>query len=150
MWTAGQRYYAVTHSIRPGTPIPAIVMNRRPTKEWFAADGTELPLDVVIDGGKQRLSAVRAWLANEFAVPSSWFEAAEIELAEDTDDGPYVRFSNLTRRQQRFFEMSAHVPVAEASVGTTAKEAAIYLRVNGSGTAQTDEDMERAAQIAGR
>ena len=146
VWTAEQRIMLI-YSILSGTPIPAIVMNRRPAKDWFAADGAQLPLDVVIDG-KQRLSAVRAWLADEIAVPSSWFEAAEIEMTEDTDDGPYVRISHLTRRQQRFFEMSAHVPVAEASVGTVAEEAAIYLRVNGSGTAQTDEDMDRAARIA--
>lgn len=146
VWTHGQRMMLI-YSIMSGTPIPAIVMNRRPAKDWFAADGAQLPLDVVIDG-KQRLSAVRAWLAGDLAVPMSWFPVCEVVQWEETADGPYVRYGGLSRRQQRFFEMSAHVPVAESSVGTVAEEAAIYLRVNGSGTVQTQSDMDRAAKVA--
>jgi hypothetical protein len=145
VWTSEQRMLLI-YSIISGTPIPAIIMNRRPAEAWFAADGAQLPLDVVIDG-KQRLSAVRAWLSSDFAVPASWFDPEDVESTEDTADGPYVRYRGLRRPRQRFFDMSAHIPVAEASVKTVAEEAAIYLRVNGSGTMQTQEDMDRAAQV---
>jgi hypothetical protein len=146
VWTEGQRIMLI-HSILSGTPIPALIMNRRPQRMWFASDGTQLPLDVVIDG-KQRLITVRAWLENQFAVPASWFPAGDVESAEATPDGPYVRYSGLTRRRQRFFEMSATVPVAEGSLSSVREEAEVYLRVNGSGTMQTAEDLDRAAQVA--
>lgn len=147
VWTTGQQMMLI-HSILSGTPIPAIIINHRPREQWFAADGTQLPVDAVIDG-KQRLTAVHTWLSGDLAVPASWFPADEVEDTEDTGDGPYVRYWGLSVRMQRFFTFSAHVPVAEGTVATVAEEAAIYLRVNGSGTAQTQDDMDRATEIAG-
>ena len=146
VWTEGQRIMLI-HSVLSGTPIPSLILNRRPTEAWFAADGSRLPVYAVIDG-KQRMITVQAWLEDRLAVPASWFKAAEVEITEATADGPYVHYSGLSRRQQRFFEMAATVPVAEGSLSSVREEAEVYLRVNGSGTMQTAEDMDRAAQVA--
>lgn len=40
------------------------------------------------------------------------------------------------------------MPVAVGKLNSVKEEAAVYLRVNGSGTPQSDEDMSRAARIA--
>jgi hypothetical protein len=146
VWSREQKTLLI-YSILSGTPIPALIINRRPREAWFASDGTQLPVDVVIDG-KQRLRAVRDWLTGDLAVPASWFDREDVIVTEDTADGPYVRYGGLTRRRQRFFEMSAHVPVAEGHVPTVREEAAIYLRVNGSGIMQTQDDLDRAAEVA--
>ena len=147
VWTEGQRIMLVC-SVLTGTPIPALIINRRPRSMWYAEDGTQLPIDAVIDG-KQRLITMQMFMENELAVPASWFAAEEITATEDTPDGPYVRWDGLSRPRQRFFEMSATVAVSAGSLNTVREEAAIYLRVNGSGTMQTGEDMARAAGIAG-
>jgi hypothetical protein len=134
------------YSILSGTPVPALILNLRPVSAWFAPDGTKLPVNAVIDG-KQRLMTVRMFMADGLAVPASWFPPDRVAVTETTGDGPYVRYSGLTRTAQRFFE-SRPVPVAEAQVKTVAEEAVIYLRVNGSGTPQAAADLDRAARIA--
>jgi hypothetical protein len=152
VWAADQRI-ALIRSWLSGTPIPSIIINDRYTGTWADANGA-MPVDepgyAVIDG-RQRLETARLWYAGKFAVPASWFLAEDVEVSEDTDDGPYVRYNGLTAPAQRDFAMNkALFPFAAAKVGTVRDEAEIYLRVNGAGTPQTDEDMERAAGIAGR
>jgi hypothetical protein len=134
-WTEGQRIMLI-YSILAGTPIPALIVNDRPENMWFGPDG------------KQRLTTVRMFMNGALAVPASWFPADRVTATEQTGDGPYVRYPGLTRTAQRFFE-NKPAPVAEAHVKTVADEAGIYLRVNGSGTPQTAEDIARAAAIAG-
>jgi len=147
VWTQGQRIMLI-HSILSGTPIPALIINRRPRSMWFDADGTQLPLDVVIDG-KQRLITVQAFMEDRLAVPASWFPAADVERTVIIQgDGEYVNYSGLTRSRQRFFEMSATIAVCEGSLPGIRAEAEVYLRVNGSGTMQTDDDLWRAAEAA--
>jgi hypothetical protein len=145
VWTVEQRMLLI-YSILSGTPIPALILNDRPESMWFDADGNALPTYAVIDG-QQRLTTVRMFIEDMLLVPASWFPADQVETIEDTDDGPYVRYSGLSRRTQRFFE-NTPAPVAEAKLGSVAEEAAVYLRVNGSGTPQSDEDMSRAARVA--
>jgi len=145
VWSYEQRIMLI-YSILSGTPVPALIINARPESMWFDADGNELPIDAVIDG-KQRMTAVRMFMEGDLRVPASWFPAEYVLATEDTDDGPYVRYSGLTRPAQRFFE-NTPAPVAEARVKTVVEEAAIYLRVNGSGTPQSDEDIARAAAVA--
>jgi hypothetical protein len=147
VWAYEQRIMLI-YSILSGTPVPALILNERPDHMWFALDGSRLPVVAVIDG-KQRMTAVRMFMEDNLPVPASWFPAKYVEATEGTADGPYVRYSGLTRPAQRFFE-NTPCPVAEAHVQTVAEEAAIYLRVNGSGTPQTTEDMTRAAGIAKR
>lgn len=146
VWTDDQRIMLI-YSILSGTPVPALIINDRPERMWFAADGSRLPIYAVIDG-KQRMMTVQMFMSSDLAVPASWFRADYVEDTEDTADGPYVRYTGLSRVAQRFFENSS-ASVAEAHVTTVKDEAEIYLRVNGSGTAQTGEDMDRAARIAG-
>lgn len=147
VWTDAQRIMLI-HSILDGTPIPALIINERPWAAAFAADGTQLPSAVVIDG-KQRLMTVRMFLHGELAVPASWFNRRDVQVTEDTADGKYVRFTGLSQPQQRFIKR-ATATVSLGKVGTEAEEAQIYLRVNGAGTPQTAADMERAARVAGR
>lgn len=96
---------------------------------------------------RQRMTAVRMFMDGGLAVPASWFPADRVEATEGTGDGPYVRYPGLTRTAQRFFE-NTPAPVAEAHVKTIAEEAGIYLRVNGSGTPQTTEDITRVTGVA--
>lgn len=145
VWNYQQRIMLV-HSILSGTPIPAIIVNARPRDMWYDAAGERLPVVAVIDG-QQRLTAIRLFVEDDLPVPASWFPAEDVETVEQTEDGPYVRFSGLTLAMQRSFKRMA-VPVAEARLASIADEAAVYLRVNGSGTPQSDEDMARAARVA--
>jgi hypothetical protein len=145
VWTTEQRIMLV-YSILSGTPVPALIINQRHWTETVAADGTQMPSAAVVDG-KQRLMTFRMLMEGDLAVPASWFPADRVTATEATGDGPYVRYAGLARPAQRFLEITA-VPVAEANVKTIAEEAAIYLRVNGSGTPQTAEDIARAAGIA--
>jgi hypothetical protein len=145
VWTQAQRMMLI-YSILSGTPIPALIVNERPHKMWFGAQGERLPVYAVIDG-KQRMMTVKMFMEDVLAVPASWWPADQLERTEDTSDGPYVRYSGLARRAQRFFENNP-APVAEARLTSVAEEAAVYLRVNGSGTPQSDEDIARAAAVA--
>lgn len=145
VWTGEQRIMLV-YSILSGTPVPALVFNLRPHSMWFGPDGRQLPIVAVIDG-KQRIMAVRMFMEGELAVPASWFPPDRVEATEDTSDGPYVRYTGLSRVAQRFFE-NTPVSVVEARLKSVAEEAGVYLRVNGSGTPQTTEDMTRAAGVA--
>lgn len=146
VWTNEQRIMLI-FSILSGTPIPALIVNERPQSMWFDADRNQLPIYAVIDG-QQRMTTVKMFMEDDLAVPASWFPSEWVERTEDTDDGPYVRYSGLARREQRHLE-NIPAPVAEARAKTVAEEAAIYLRVNGSGTPQSDADLARAAVVAG-
>jgi Protein of unknown function DUF262 len=145
VWTDEQRIMLIL-SVLSGTPIPALIINNRPQRMWFDARGGRLPIYAVIDG-KQRLTTFRMFMENDLLVPASWFPAEAVEATEATADGPYVRYTGLARRQQLSFERTA-VPVAVGKLGSVQEEAAVYLRVNGSGTPQSDEDMARAARVA--
>lgn len=146
VWTLDQRVNLIRSLLR-GTAIPAIITNQRPDGDVLRA---------VVDG-KQRLTTLRMWFDGELAVPASWFPAEMVVTAIDLeaegladeygDTGPYVFFTGLTGIGQGATTRIA-VPVVEAQAPTVADEAEIYLLVNGMGTAQTAEDMSRAARIA--
>jgi hypothetical protein len=147
VWSYEQRILLI-YSILSGTPVPSLIINDRPDRMWYGPDGKmDQPAYAVIDG-KQRITTVRMFMEDGLLVPASWFPAERIEATESTDDGPYVRWSGLSRPAQRFFE-NKPVPVGEAHVGSVRAEAQIYLRVNGTGTPQDAADIDRAAGIAG-
>lgn len=151
VWTEDQQI-ALIRSWITGTPTGVVILNDRATPEWKDANGydpTECdePTYACIDG-QQRITAARAWFGNELAVPASWFAPADVTATEDTDDGPYVRWSGLTLPRQRHFANRAHLTLATARVATIQEEAAIYLLVNGGGTPQADADMANAARVA--
>lgn len=146
VWTLDQRV-ALVKSWLMGLPIPAMIMSDR--MSWWDrnADGDLGPAYAMIDGKQRTLTAI-AWYDSDFAVPASWFPADQIETPEDTVDGSYVRFSGLTIVGQRRFMRMAQFPVCEARAVSVEEEAQIYLLVNGSGTAQTSDDLDRAARVA--
>ena len=90
-----------------------------------------------------------AWFSGRIAVPTSWFSADVVEKTEDTNDGPYVRYTGLARPEQRHQALRFQLPTVEARVATVEDEASLYLLVNGEGTPQTDESMTNAARAAG-
>jgi hypothetical protein len=77
------------------------------------------------------------------------FPSEHVASTEDTDDGPYVRYTGLTVPGQRLFANRALLMIAETKdCATEADEARFYLLVNGGGTQQTDADMANAARVA--
>ncbi len=146
VWTLDQRI-ALVESWLMGLPIPAMIINDRMTSSWERSGDKLGPAYAMIDGKQRTLTAI-AWFGGDYAVPASWFPAEEIDVSEDTDDGPYVRFTGLTLVGQRRFMRRAQIPVCEARAASLEEEAQIYLLVNGGGTAQTDDDMANAARVA--
>lgn len=150
VWTTDQRVELV-RSWLTATPIPAVIVNDRCNHLWTDANGhvdNDEPIYAVIDG-KQRLLAAVAWFDGGFMVPASWFPPENVAMTHETDDGRYVRYTGLTETGRRIFDRTAHLPFGTAAVGSIEAEAAIYLRVNGGGVAQSADDMARAASIAG-
>lgn len=151
VWNEDQQI-ALIRSWLTGTPTGVVIFNDRSTPEWKAANGydpseRDEPIYACIDG-QQRVSAARAWFADDLAVPATWFEPEHVERTEETEDGPYVRWGGLTLPRQRHFANRAHLTVATVRVATVQEEAAIYLLVNGGGTPQSDADMANAQRIA--
>ncbi len=148
VWDLDQQI-GLIRSWMTGVPIPAIVVNDRMGYGWT---GTP-PADpsghayACIDG-RQRLGAAAAWFSGDLAVPASWFDAEDVLAAEDTGDGPYVRYTGLSRPAQLVAAFQWTIPVAEAKLPTVQAEAEVYLLVNGQGTPQTDADMANAQRVA--
>jgi hypothetical protein len=151
VWTDDQRI-ALVRSWMTGIPIPAVIINVRRSRWWTDTDvfdprSGDPASDAVVDG-QQRIRTVLAWYSSEFAVPASWFQPDMVSVTEDTDDGPYVRYSGLTRTGQTWFKRDTKLSYIEAKVATLREEAELYLVVNGGGTPQTDADMANAARVA--
>jgi hypothetical protein len=154
VWSEDQRV-ALMRSLLAGLPVPSIIINDRHRREWAdrAAYNRDNPTGrssyVVIDG-KQRLLALRAWFDGQLAIPASWVPAEEVAHAEDTDDGPYVRATGLTELGRRMTGERILLAVGEAQANSVREEAEIFMLVNGGGTPQSDDDMARAARVAGK
>lgn len=148
-WSDDQRR-GLVNSWLAGIPIPAIIINDRLFGPW-PDDADGLPVggfDYAAIDGKQRIETAIAWFAGELTVPASWFPTEAVETTEDTDDGPYVRFTSLILSEQRHQGVSFTLPTVEAKVATIQEEASLYLLVNGAGTAQTVEDLLNAESVA--
>lgn len=155
VWKLDQRTALVESWLR-GLPAGVVILADRGTELWRRAHRGEDPYETgkgiwaVIDG-KQRLTTACMWFADQFAVPASWVPADFVETTEDTEDGPYFRYTDMTRKGQRFMENYCSFMVAETKdCATEADEARFYLLVNGGGTPQTDADMANAARVAGK
>jgi hypothetical protein len=150
VWTLDQRIALVESWLR-GLPAGVVILSDRATGRWTAGDPYETGLGIwaCVDG-KQRLTTARMWFAGEFAIPASWLPADYVRETEDTEDGPYVRFTGLTETGVRFVKRRCGLRIAETrDCATEADEARFYLLVNGGGTQQTDADMANAARVAG-
>ncbi|MFG2210948.1 DUF262 domain-containing protein [Streptomyces sp. NPDC048638] len=151
VWTEDQRV-ALIRSWLTGTPTGVVILNDRSTPEWKDANGYDPTergeaMHACIDG-KQRITTTYRWYDDELAVPASWFPRDNLTVTEETDDGPYVRFSGLTQAARLKFANRAHLSVALAKVATLTEEAEIYVLVNGGGTPQSEADMDNAARVA--
>jgi hypothetical protein len=127
-------------SILLGVPIPSMVVNDR-----FSARFTEPGYSqdrnwsyAIVDG-KQRATTYLMFARDEFTVPASWFDSDSVVSAEETDDGPYVRYSGLDRRTQRRIE-STPIGVAEGRFKTLEAEQMIFDLVNFGGVPQGESD----------
>ncbi|MER6605655.1 DUF262 domain-containing protein [Streptomyces sp. NPDC000927] len=150
VWSADQKV-ALVRSWLTGIPTGVVILNDRSSLEWEEGSGydpiTRGEASYACIDGKQRISAGVEWFDDQFAVPASWFEAKDVTSAEETDDGPYVRWSGLTVSRQRIFANRARLGVATARAATVVQEAGIYLLVNGGGTPQTPDDMVNAERV---
>lgn len=164
VWTDDQRV-ALIKSLIMGLPIGTVVIGKLPFKpgraHWRVIDG------------KQRIETLRAFWADEFAVPSEWFR--EYELAEGLGHLADRRFSELSQAGQRRIgnhtvsalefdsatrwvwdpehpkakeRGSSFYTVRRTPEQMLAAEAELYGLINGGGTPQTDEDMAHAASFA--
>jgi hypothetical protein len=140
VWSEAQRQNLI-RSVLQEIPFGSIIVNRCPD----VMDGYN-----VIDG-KQRIEALRAFVASEFPIPASWVDPARITSTEEVDGWPVpgVRYNTLDVVFGRFFSRRG-VSTIEASVATIEEEAAIFRLINSAGVAQTDETLAAAAAVENR
>lgn len=148
VWDTEQRMNLVRSALL-GLPIPAVMINDRTTAAWKQNTGedtmtTGVGMYAVIDG-KQRVETICAWYDGDLAVPASWFSPEHVETTEDTEDGPYVRYTGLSTIGRRHFDNRAILPVVEAHAASVAEEADLYLLLNMAGTPQSEADLDNAA-----
>lgn len=153
VWTLDQRVALVQTWLR-GLPAGVVILADRGTEKWIQANPGRDPYETgegmyaCVDG-RQRVTTGLLWFNGEFSVPASWFPAPYVETTEETEDGPYVRYTGLTIVGQRFMKRYCSLLVAETKdCATEAEEAAFYLLVNGGGTPQSTTDMANAASVA--
>jgi hypothetical protein len=152
VWTEDQ-CQALIRSLLSGVPIPTLIINDRDGRWWTDTNAFDPSASsghgsyAVVDG-KQRLLCLKAWFDGDLPVPASWISPAQIDQTEDTDDGPYVRFTGLNDLGRRVVGERLLIPIGECSASTLRAEAEIYLLVNGGGTPQSDADMDNAYRIA--
>lgn len=148
VWTEDQRIDLV-RSWLMGIPIPSIVINDRIFGAWPSdRQGPVGGYAYSAIDGKQRIETAIAWFNGELAVPASWFAPGDVETTEETEDGPYVRYTGLAIAERRHQGNSFMLPTVEAKVATLQEEAEIYVLLNGAGTPQSDEAMANATRVA--
>lgn len=149
VWGTSQRQ-GIIRSWLLGIPIPAIILNDRTNPAWpTGAEGHPQGgfLYGVIDG-KQRIETAMEWFGGHLSVPATWFPREHVQSTQATDDGPYVRYRDLTQVGRRRFNNKALLPVIHAQLDSIHAEADLYLLVNAAGTPQADIDLARAARVA--
>jgi hypothetical protein len=151
VWTTDQRI-ALVYSWLTGATVPSVIFNDRSGQIWtdtaaFDIERTDRGMWACIDG-RQRLTTAVMWMRGEFAVPASWFPADEVIDPEDTDDGPYVRHTGLSKLGQNRGTNRTIIPVGIGEFASVREEAQIYGLLNGGGTPQTDDDMANARRVA--
>lgn len=154
VWTTEQRRELVKSWIM-GVPTGNITINLRDNSGWRENYGDlyEGPEDSwMIYGcvdGKQRIETARMWFAGELRVPRTWFAERDIDAAACAADG-LVSYRQLSLPMQRHHGTNFQFSVIEAQLPTLQAEAELFLLVNGGGTAQETEVMQRARELAGR
>lgn len=156
VWEIGQRR-ALIKSLYQGIPVGAIIVSQLPYRK-------SAPSYRIVDG-KQRIETIRMFYNDEFDVPGWWFRRGHV-----TEPIPRtVTWSTLTEVAHRYFDMHASMPALQFDpereyLGRDESgknlwryrndqeilvaEAELYGLVNGGGSPQTEEDMERARELA--
>ncbi|MGW5817246.1 DUF262 domain-containing protein [Streptomyces noursei] len=151
MWSVSQKIALVESWLR-GNPTGVIVMSDRSNDAWAQVHGdvyeSGAAVWAVVDG-KQRLLAAREWFGGRFAIPASWLAPAWVERCVETEDGPYVRFTDLTEVGRLKIAALCVVDVSMLhSASSVAHEAAVFVLVNGGGVPQSEATMTAARRVA--
>jgi len=144
VWTLDQRL-ALMKSWLTGVPVAAAVLNTRTGPAWSSTEASGVHYAVI--DGRQRIETAIAWQDDQLAIPASWLPGDWIRVAEDTDDGPYVRVSGLHDGGGKIVARM-ELPCVRAHLKYVAHEAAIHRLLNRAGTAHCAADMSRAEHIA--
>lgn len=133
-----ERQRALIKSLLSEYPVPAIIVNDRYGAR-FSHEGytPEECLAYVVIDGKQRITAMRDFVAGNFTVPAEWYP--EDQILEEARGKGEVTYPELTVAGQRFFRQQ-NIPVCEAKVSTLAEEEEIFDTINNAGLAQGDSD----------
>lgn len=118
-------------SLLMDVPIPSIILNDRLRGEFCHPDYEESRnwLVAVVDG-KQRVTAIRDFVADRLSVPASWFEGA--------GSGELV-YSQLPQRIQNHI-MNIPLAVTVGQLATLEEERELFDLVNFGGLAQGETD----------
>lgn len=145
VWTLEQRVNLV-RSLLLGVPVAALVLNRRGSNAaWRRNEGDPGEVWYACIDGKQRLTTMHMWWRGEFAIPADWLERRMHGAGHDL---AMVTVRDLSDVGRRFMDNRCMIPVAEASLGSLAEEAEVYGLINSAGSAQTQEDLDRARKHA--
>ena len=161
VWSTEQQQ-ALIKSLLMGVPVGAVIVSVLDTTPGH-------PVYRVIDG-KQRIEAVRAWMAGRLAIPGWWLPAEQLSGGEDARAGA-VTWDGLTGFARRLFHTSTPLPALEFDgrrewLGRDSDdrprwrertpeevlraEAEVFMLVNSAGTAQDRPTLARAAAVAAR
>jgi hypothetical protein len=152
VWTVEQRRELIKSWIM-GVPIGAVIINLRDNEGWRKNYGSvyntegEPQIWAVVDG-KQRIETARQWFASELRVPRAWFADHDVDALGSSTG--MVSYQGLSLPRQRFQGNNFQLPVVESQLPTRQAEAELFLLVNGGGTGQDSETMQRARKLAGQ
>lgn len=134
-----ERKRNLIRSLLIGIPTGIIVVNYRGENaaafEAVGLDFRQSHCFAVIDG-KQRITALRDFTADRFAVPAEWFEERMVQEGA----GEMVRYSDLTEVGKRRFG-NQPLSVATTHVASIEEEKEVFELINFGGLAQGESDL---------
>lgn len=139
-------------SFMRGLPVPSLIINDRSEAGLLQGEPDEAGHRddwrySVIDG-KQRITAILAWLRGELTLPRAWFTPEEVSTLAGDDE--YVNRTQLTPEGDRILRQKVRFNVVTANLEDVASDAEVYLLVNRAGAPQTEADLARAESVAER
>lgn len=112
-------------SILLGVPIPSIIINDRFSAGWGA--------EIAVIDGKQRITAILAFLKGYLGVPSEWFGVCG-------DENGNVHFPHLPAPTRRRIVMTP-IPFCEGRLRNIEEETEVFELVNFGGVPQGLSDL---------
>lgn len=127
-----KRQRNLIRSILLGIPIPSIIINDRFSAAWNSSRETVPESDcIAVIDGKQRITAILAFLTDELAVPAEWFGCE--------GQSGLILFSNLPLPNQRGFRQTP-LQMSEGQLPNIEAEIEVFELVNFGGLAQGESD----------